>query len=115
MGYQVSVPQFATIPLSGTVSSPAFVAKGAIDIALFIPSVTSCSVATQVAYTTAANSSDFLPLVVSPPSSGPFTLWVGVGSLSVGLSDVLGSWPTFRFVSSVPQSSARSLACVFKV
>lgn len=106
--------QFPTIPLSGTVSDT-LVYKNTDVIALWIPTVTSMSMTIQGAYATNAASADFLPIVNAPPNSGPFTLWVGPGSLSVQLTTTLGAFPAIRFISSVAQAAVRSLAAIYKV
>ena len=113
MPYQLEV-QYPTFPLSGTVSD-ALVFKNADAVALWVPTVTSGSWTIQGAYRTDAASADFLPVVNAPPNSGPFTLWIGPGSLSVQLSTTLNAFPAIRFISSVAQAAVRSLAAIYKV
>ena len=113
MAYQLGV-QYPTFPLSGTVSGT-LVFKNTDVVALWVPTVTSMSMTIQGAYRTDAASADFLPIVNAPPNSGPFTLWVGPGSLSVQLTTTLGAFPAIRFISSVAQAAVRSLAAIYKV
>ena len=113
MGYQPEVA-FPTFPLSASVSDTlAF--KNTDMVGVWFPTVTSASFTIQGAYSTNAASADFLPIVNAPPNSGPFTLWVGPGSLAVALNLTLGPFPALRFVSSVPQAAVRSLAAFYKV
>jgi hypothetical protein len=113
MAYQLRTA-FPTIPLSGTVSD-ALVFKDTYQVAVWFPTITSGSVTVQGAYSTNAASADFLPIVNAPPNSGPFTLWVGPGSLAIALDLTLGSFPAIRFVTSVAQAAVRSLAAIYKV
>lgn len=112
MAYQAST-QFITIPLSSAVSG-AWAIKDSDLMALWMPVCTSGSWTLQGAFQTGANSADFLPIINSPPNSGPVTLWLGAGSLSVALHTFCAPFSALRLVGSNPQAAVRSLAIVTK-
>lgn len=104
--------QNITFPLSASVSTAAVVRPDG-PLGLHLPTVTSGSFTIQTAANVAANSADFLPFVNTLPGSGSPTFWWGAGSLSVTLPD-MRPFPSFRLVSSNPQSAVRSLSIVAK-
>ncbi len=113
MGYQVETT-FPTIS-SGSGVSDTIAARHGDFIGLWLPTVTSAAWTLQTAYATAPVSADFLPIVNAPPNSGPLVFWWGVGSLAVALTNVAAEFSALRLVSSLSQTSPRTLAIVFKV
>lgn len=99
-----------TIPLSSAVSDP-IPMKGAQDVTLFVPLVTSGTWVVQGAWET--TSASFWPLQNPAPNSGTVAPVIAAGSLAVQLTNV--SAPYVRLVGSTSQASLRVIGASYRM
>lgn len=98
---------FATIPLSGTLSTQIQIPNTE-KATLWCPTVTSCQVLLQGSFDT--TSTNFVR-AQNAAGSGQWTFSVGVGSNCISLKDA-GHFPYARLETTVAQAAVRSFAII---